>query len=285
MKNDFLCKVKEMPWSMKIALGVLLLLLLSWCLVPCFEEFWFGSGKSRAEILTYIGGIVGGIFVMGHLFESSRMNNISQKANKDTRFKEAATLLDSQDSSSIMAGIFALRQIAEDSVSKDEKGYVYTIKEILCAVLRKGKDKKEARIVKIILNDLLNLSNIKIVEDDLYEADFANIKLKNPKFIGAELCKINFTNAKLLEADFTEAILLDVNFFGATLRKPVFTNAILRDSKFEGVTISFTISDSATFPEGDEYLSLFEETKNNLGMKEMTPEVLFEMVKRVNKVW
>jgi len=306
MKSDFFCKViKEIPWSIIIALGVLVLLLSLWRLDPCcFEKLLFGSEKIRKiEVLTFIGAIVGGIILIGRLFENSRRNDISEKASIDIRFKDAAILLSSEDSSSIIAGIFALQQITKDSKSQD---YVNTIKDILCATIRTGK--KETFIKQIILVGLLNPKSpkIKLVEDDLRNADLTGVDIRVPNFLKnkslkidftyAELCKIKFINAKLIGVDFTYAKLSDINFTKATLRNPVFNKAELKSVDFTAATLSDVNFTKATLcgsvfkgatinntklPEGDKYLSLFEEAKNSLGAKEMTPEVLFEMVNKV----
>ena len=107
---------------------------------PCYiNKYLFDSKwKTNAEIMTFIGVVVGGIILWLNLIQNTRRNNQMQKSNIDSRFKDAATLFCSQDTSAILAGIFALHQLFLDSKLLNQDEYVNIIKEIFIIVFSVG---------------------------------------------------------------------------------------------------------------------------------------------------
>jgi len=168
-KRKIYCFVKKLiylilkQWSIYLAIVVLISLLMMWHYVPCFEEYWFGKqNRAKSETLAYIGAIIGGIILLGNLYENARRNNLREKSNMDMRFKDAATLLGSQDTSSILAGIFALHQIAIDSKLHYHKDYASIIREIFCAQIRENKESSKQFIIQTILDLLVKTDIYKI---------------------------------------------------------------------------------------------------------------------------
>jgi len=268
-------------WSISLALLVMVLLSISIYFVPCFQEYWFGEEKTRVIIFTYIGAIGAGIFAVGNLYENARRNNLSQKSieltqksNMDIRFKDAATLLGSQDSSSILAGIFALHQIAEDSSkSQGQDDYVNTINEIFCATIRESN--KDTFLLKTILSRLSskfykirNFVKINLTEKDLSFANFTGADLTNACLSGknSNLTGANFTNAILINADLANAKLTDANFTnadltGAKLNGADLTNADLTGTKLTGVNFSDALFYDVKLTNNDFFAAKFTNAK------------------------
>ena len=264
-------KLIKLPLSIRIALSVLLLLILSWWLFSDFENFLFGKKMTKAEVLTYIGAFVTSIILLGQLFENSRRNDISQKANElrqksdlDIRFKDAATLLGSQDSGSIIAGIFALHQIAVDSSkTQGQEHYVNTINQIFCATIRDGR--KDTVILRTILDLFVenhykerffikaklagldfsganfsgaNLSWSLFVGTNLSLADFSGANLFNANLEQANLTRTNLSNAKINFANLTRAKLTNTNLTDANLSDANLSDAFLIEADLTGANLT-----------------------------------------------
>jgi hypothetical protein len=108
-----------------------------------FDDWFFGE-KSKPETKTvaakfkYFGAFIGGILLVINAYyihkqtqEQHQSNYLVAKGQLDTRFKDAATLLASGNTSAELSAIHALHQIAvEASQTKDQKDYVKVIKDI-----------------------------------------------------------------------------------------------------------------------------------------------------------
>lgn len=71
--------------------------------------------------------------------EQTRQNNIAEKSQINTRFKDAATLLASDNTSANLSGIYALHQVAlESSKDKYDNYYIKVVHDILCAFIREN---------------------------------------------------------------------------------------------------------------------------------------------------
>jgi len=236
MKKFLLWSLKN--WSISLAILVMVGLSLSVSFNPDLITDWFGENARKITIFSYIGAIGAGIFAVGNLYENTRRNNLSQKANMDIRFKDAATLLGSQDSSSILAGIFALHQIAEDSSKlKGNNDYVKTINDIFCATIREGN--KDPFILKEILKRL-NSGFYK-------EKNFINANLVNKDLSGAILIGANLTGANLIGSNLNEAKLIGANLTNSNLSRAVLKYADLTNADFTGANLTYAWLDSATF--------------------------------------
>ena len=202
-------------WFIYIPIMVSSLLLLIWIYIPSFEVFLFGdTKKTNFELLTYLGAIISGIFVFGNLFETSKRNNFTQKINIANSFKDAATLLGSQDASSFYAGVIAFHQIAEDCKRLNNFFYVEKIKEIFCGKVRQYKDNDISLYVQPIL-DKLAKSKIYYPTDSYFYRLFN--KVSGMDFQGANLTGVDLTNANLLFANLTNTNLSHANLSRAKL--------------------------------------------------------------------
>ena len=302
MIKYFFSKIKELPWSIKIALFVFILLLLLWWLVPCFVQHWFGSEKARTEVLTYIGGIVGGIIGIGILIENARRNNImqgtmevsknsieltrksielSEKSNIDTRFKDAATLLASKDTSSVISGIFVLHQIAVNCSLQNNFDYVKIISDIFCAKVRELKEPNSKFILQTILDVLVkkdiyirqnfepvylnrllshefgmnfqssDLSSTNLSHARLNGARFVDASLSGSILIGANLFMAYLFGTKLDNANLKHANLTHANLTNADLTNADLTEASLSSTKFINANLSGVILTDAKFFNAD----------------------------------
>ena len=182
-----------------------------WCIFfNChFQKFWFDAiGKTKSEILAFIGAIVGSIILWGNLVQNTRRNNLIQKSNIDIRFKDAATLFCSQDVSSILSGVFALHQVAIDSKNLYQDKYVNIVKDIYCIRMKENRD--DYLIRKIVIERLVE-RNV-YPKKQLQGVDFSDMVLIGADFTGADLSGAKFHGTDLSNADFTGAILSDADF-------------------------------------------------------------------------
>jgi Uncharacterized low-complexity proteins len=273
-----------------ISILVFIILVLLWIFCPCFVEFWFGSQeRTKFEILTYISAIPAGLFLIGNLIENTRRNNLTQdtinltqksiqlteKSNMDIRFKDAATLLGSNETSSMFSGIFALHQIAFDCSFLEKYEYITIIRKIFCEKVRENKEAPIPSVIQIILDCL--------VKTDIYVKDNASM---------------NFNDANLTGADLSGANLKNATFIGANLKNVDFSNyinigpftdyyvrkecdsipTILTGADFQSARFNDTV-----LPSDKKYYHLFWEARNNTGYNDMTVDVLKEMVKLVKE--
>lgn len=221
----------------------------------------FGDTPSAlGEYVKTVATVLGGALVLLGLWinnrrvaEQIRQNNIAEKGQINTRFKDAATLLGSENVSSILSGVYALHQIASESSVGDEiqKGYVRIIHDILCAYVRentetivKEDDGREWRvnskptiviqtIIKVlfknnefIYSDLMtDLSNCIFEDTDFDNAYIANVDFSKTKFIRSTANNCSFV-ACYLENTFID----EVNFSGSSFDKVVFDNSHIKNS-------------------------------------------------------
>lgn len=221
----------------------------------------FGDTPSAlGEYVKTVATVLGGALVLLGLWinnrrvaEQIRQNNIAEKGQINTRFKDAATLLGSENVSSILSGVYALHQIASESSVGDEiqKGYVRIIHDILCAYVRentetivKEDDGREWRvnskptiviqtIIKVlfknnefIYSDLMtDLSNCIFEDTDFDNAYIANVDFSKTKFIRSTANNCSFVSC-YLENTFID----EVNFSGSSFDKIVFDNSHIKNT-------------------------------------------------------
>lgn len=130
------------------------------------------DGKNLASFIKLLGAVIGMITVIwGIKINNDRVNQIAKQVEKqneitergqiNTRFKDAALLLAEDNTSANLSGAFALHQIAKDaSLKVDKEGYVEIIHEILCAYVSENRDNENRLLTsRIILNNLLPETN------------------------------------------------------------------------------------------------------------------------------
>ena len=199
-----------------------------------FPEKLFGINDNNiGEFLKLIGLGVGGCGAIWGLMinnnrvkEQTKQNEIAERGQINTRFKDAAQLLASDNTSTILSGIHALHQIALES-SKDSKmiGFVYTIRDIFQSYIEENS--------YIIANDLMITDGgnnkktiiIQTIVEVLFRSDVYNIfEIKNSSFININLGGIKFTN-NFTNVYFDKCIFSDTSFDDIKLKKVTISNA------------------------------------------------------------
>jgi len=234
------------------------------CSVPFIWDNWFfGKETTIAETLKYVGAFIGGILVIVNAYfvykrtkEQNRSNNLVAKGQLDTRFKDAATLLASGNTSAELSAIHALHQIAiEASQTEDQKDYVKVIKDILIGfikensvfeymedengkilhdefrrpIIKEAKNTKSNIILQTIIDKLFKGSECIIYK--IYDAigevptDLSATVLKGIDFSHARLQGVIFENAQLQGVVFYFSKLQNANFVDADLQNADFWNA------------------------------------------------------------
>lgn len=223
----------------------------------------FGNTSSAlGEYVKTVATVLGGALLLLGLWinnrrvaEQTRQNNIAEKGQINTRFKDAATLLGSENVSSILSGVYALHQIALESSVGDEiqKGYVRIIHDILCAYVRENTETIEKEddgrkwrvnskptiviqtIIKVlfknnefIYSDLMtDLSNCIFEDIDFDNAYIANVDFSKTKFIKSKANGCSFVSC-YLENTFID----EMDFSGSSFDKIVFDNSHIKNTSF-----------------------------------------------------
>ena len=258
-------------WIKKIYKIIIAIFFVGLCSVPfIWNDCFFGTETTIADTLKYVGAFIGGIllavnayFIYRRTEEQSKSNNLTIKGQEliakgqlDTRFKDAATLLATGNTSAELSVIHALHQIAiEASKTKDQKDYVGVIKDILIAFIRENSNIEEETNAKsnIVLQTIID----KLFRDKCceiyaeYRTDLSNTVLKGMDFFYAQLQKVKFSNVKLQGANFGGAQLQKayfwtvqlqkVNFGGTELQGAYFANSQMQTADFAGSQLQGSI--------------------------------------------
>lgn len=193
------------------------------------QFFGFDQQKrTPAERLKYIGFIGGAVIVIATLFTTVKSIDLTQssielnqKSQLAIRFKDAALLLASENTSSNLSGIYALHQIAKESGSSKEgdQGYKKTIQDILCAFIRENNNRglfsstfrrNKPDFVFQTIMDVLNDNNNLIYNSsniNLSGSDLSLLYLSGANLEGANLCITNLSKANLKRANLSRAYL------------------------------------------------------------------------------
>lgn len=243
-------------------------------------------GQYVMSVATIVGGslVALGLWINNRRVEEQiRQNNIAEKSQINTRFKDAATLLGNDNVSTTLSGVYALHQIAMDTYNRadTEKGYVQIVQDVLCVFIRENTDtiknekgkkwrinKKPTILIETILkvlfkNDKQIYSNL---ISDLSHCVFENIFLEDAHFIGVDFSKTKFIKSTFKGSTFhscyfDRAFIDEVNFSGCVFDKAVFDNSFIRKTTFEKASFDKTdfcntehinvIFEGATFNEVD----------------------------------
>ena len=220
------------------------------------------------KIITYVGAALGGTILLFQLMENNRRNDIADRGQVNLRFKDAAMLLGSEDTASILSGIYALHQIAIECSKgkKEQRGFVKVIHDILCAYVResaktitndKGEEERICSRPTVVMQtavDVLFKNERNIYgkyESNLSGAVFKGVNFEKATLTGvwfanATLTGVRFHKATLMDVGFSKATLTNVWFYGATLTKVWFDNAILRDVWFDKAILTKVWFNEAT---------------------------------------
>ena len=218
--------------------------------------------KALGEYVTAMGGLLGielvflGLWINNRrITEMVRQNNIAEKSQINNRFKDAATLLGSENVSTVLSGVYALHQIALDtSVDKDRKSYVSIVHDILCTYIKENtdniKDEKTGKLWRINKGSTFVIQTIMKVlfknENHIYSnfvTDLSNCILEDIDLEDAHLTNVDFSKAKFIRTSFKHATLKscylegtfidEVSFESCSLSKVVFDNSHIKNTTFE----------------------------------------------------
>lgn len=215
-------------------------------------------GEYVRTVATVLGGalVILGLWINNRrVAEQTRQNNISEKAQLNTRFKDAATLLGSENVSSILSGIYALNQIAMEASVENErqKGYVNIIHDILCAYVRENTDtitnkengkawrinKKPTIVIQTVMKVLFknngfiysdlntDLSDCVLEDINLDDAYLVNVDFSRTKFIRSSIKNTTFISCFL-----TDAFIDDVKFDAGIFDKVIFDCSHIKNTSF-----------------------------------------------------
>jgi len=226
--------------------------------IVLFGDTSSALGEYVKTVATVLGGalVVLGLWINNRrVAEQTRQNNIAEKGQINTRFKDAATLLDSRNVSSMLSGVYALHQIALESSVEDERqrGYVRIIHDILCAYVREntetivneenGKEwrinSKPAIVIQTIMKVLFK-NNEFVYSDlmtDLSNCIFENIDLDNANMVNVDFSKTKFIRLSAKDCKFSSCYMEntfidEVDFGNSSFEKVVFDNSHIKNTSF-----------------------------------------------------
>ncbi|MDR0892202.1 MAG: pentapeptide repeat-containing protein [Mediterranea sp.] len=252
------------PWVAGGLVVVGIILALLW--TEGVQRFLFANEEhfSRSDIITYFGVAAGGIILLAQLMATNmridlqeKSNCIQAQGNLDARFKDASMLLGSENTSSILAGIYALHQVAVEasqSKSESQRGYIEVVENILCSFIREnseiiqtengieGKRKKPDIAFQAIIDLLFRNDSQKIYIDisaDLSESvlnglELREIHLDSVHLEGAYLEDAHLEGAYLQGVRFNYAILKGIHLESAYLESAFLAGTHLESAYLEG---------------------------------------------------
>lgn len=231
----------------------------------------FGDNEnSLGEYVKTVATVLGGaLLILGlsinnrRVAEQTRRNDIAERGQLNTRFKDAATLLGGEHVSTILSGVYALHQIAEESYGEDQyqQGYVNVIHEILSAYIREntatienkdnGKawrvNEKPTVVIQTIMSVLFKneRSIYKNLVTDLSDCVFEDINLDEANLVGVDFSRTKFIRSSLKSSNFEscyleEVFIDDVDFSKSKFFQVIFDHSFIRSTKFTDTEIENT---------------------------------------------
>lgn len=210
--------------------------------------------------------IVGGVFLyVNYIQAQDKLNHEKEKAKKDIalaesrliteRFSKAVEQLGSDKMDVRIGGIYALEQIAKDSVKyPDLQGYHWTVMEVLTAFIRERspvqpKKQNQTFAASFLASDQES-SELKPVTTDVQAAVSVigrrDISRENPEqtlnlsytnLSGANLERAKLQRANFYKSNFKEACLREAKMQGAYLQEANLIKANLADSDLYDVNL------------------------------------------------
>ena len=182
------------------------------------------------------------------------MERANERANEitiDIRFTNAVTLLESNNTTSMLSGVDALHRIAVECSrsGEEQKIYVKLVNDVLCACVRESAKTitdEEGRRERICTRPTVVIQAIIDAlfknKGDIYrkhKSDLSETVLHQINFSKARLTNVRFDFASLQNVWFNDAILSDVSFMLTELVTVVnFNNASLKGVRFHEATLS-----------------------------------------------
>lgn len=215
-------------------------------------------GEYVKTVATGLGGalVILGLWINNRrVAEQTRQNNIAEKGQINTRFKDAATLLGSGNVSSIISGVYALHQIALESSEEKgiQRGYVSIIHDILCTYIREnteiivnkdtGKEWLENSKPTIVIQTIIKVlfKNNEFIYSDLM-TDLSNCVFENIDFDNAYITNVDFTKSKFIKSSaqncsfnscYMENSFIDeMDFTDSSFEKVIFDSSHIKNSNF-----------------------------------------------------
>lgn len=231
--------------------------------VILFGDTPLALGEFVKIMITVLGGalVLLGLWINNRrVAEQTRQNNIAEKGQINTRFKDAATLLGSDSVSSILSGIYALHQIALETNEGDkiQRGYVNIVHDILCAYVRENTDtikneengkawrinRKPTIVIQTIIKVLFKNNQLvyRGLMTDLSDCVFENIHLEDAQIVNVDFSRTKFikshiTNAVIESCYFEETFVDEVDFARSSINKCVFDFSSIKNTSFKRCTI------------------------------------------------
>lgn len=231
-----------------------------------FGDSPLSLGEYVRTMITVLGGalVLLGLWINNRrVAEQTRQNNIAEKGQINTRFKDAATLLGSDSVSSILSGVYALHQIALETTegAKGQRGYVNIVHDILCAYVRENTDtikneengkawrinRKPTIVIQTIVKVLFKNNQFvyRGLMTDLSDCVFENINLEDAQIMNVDFSRTKFiksqiTNATIESCYFEETFVDEVDFAGSSIDKCVFDFSDIKNTSFKKCVIQET---------------------------------------------
>jgi hypothetical protein len=170
-------------WAVLLALSILGIASILWY----FDGYWrilfifFGGKTTLSETMTYAGAVAGGIILIGNLLVNNKRlkqqektneltmealtqtrelqnetNRLTAKKQLDARFKDAVSLLASENTNVILSGIHALAQIAAEDAhinAHGQKDYVRVITNMFTSFISEEENKNSHIINKANIDE------------------------------------------------------------------------------------------------------------------------------------
>ena len=177
--------------------------------------------------------------------KTAEQNTSNVKGNINTRFNNAVSHLNNENSTVVLDGIHALHQIAVEY-----EVYTQEVHNLFCSYLRDNSAKyyekndfeKTPEVIQTLINYLFRHEYADYQSDlsfsTFINCDFKNIWIRNVSFDNCDIRQCSFDDATLNDVNFRKTTLNHVNFINAKLDHVNFNDAAL-DDIFFGVVLNF----------------------------------------------
>eukprot|EP00873_Tetraselmis_striata_P003815 jgi/Tetstr1/424079/TSEL_014690.t1 len=165
---------------------------------------------------------------------SNRQQRVAERGLNIDRYQKGAQMLESQELSVRIAGIYGLRELA---MSDPDESYIL-VQSLLFAFIREKS--KERKLITHVENEELERPTYEDLGPDVYEALSATTALRASISTATDLEEVaawrpdlrqsNFRMAKLSFADLSDADLYEANLSGAVLKSASLIGADLREA-------------------------------------------------------
>ena len=230
-------------------------------------------GFNRSEIFRNFGlaalALIGLGLAIWRSILAHRAHKLSEAGLIIDRFQKGAAMLESEELSVRLAGIYALRDLA---LSDPDETYI-TVQDLLCDFIReKSSSRKEdtdpppttedsttygpvppdqQKAVETFSWLRSRVPNANELEEDwsakLDGANFSGANLAMINLSGASLTRANLSNAYLWQANLSDTFLYEVNLTHANLMSANFSGSSLQDVDLTGAQLWFSDLSNSSF--------------------------------------